>query len=130
MECIGVRTDRVVEANGEGIAQIARLLETHLAEHGEELRAGDVVVVSGKVCSVAEGLVLRSADIAASDAAKAIAEKFVVLLFLLLLMCFFPPHSRLLGKQQPIRNTGQRCQRVLCSRCWTTRTRCWACCRT
>lgn len=128
-----MRTDRVVEANGEGIAQIARLLETHLAEHGEELRAGDVVVVSGKVCSVAEGLVLRSADIAASDAAKAIAAKFAAHFFLLVTSLWF---SLVLSRRATTTTTtmtttpGHRCPRALCSRCWTTRTRCWACCRT
>ena len=77
MECIGVRTERIVAGNGEGLSQIADLLESHLSKYGEELRAGDVVVVSGKLCSVAEGLIRRSSDIPASPAAKAIAQRFV-----------------------------------------------------
>lgn len=77
MECIGIRTDDIVVGNGEGLLQVAHLLEKHLAEYDEELRAGDVVVVSGKLCSVAEGLIYRSADIAPSEPAKAIAAKFV-----------------------------------------------------
>ena len=75
MECIGVRTDDVVKADGEGLAQIARMLQSHLSKHGEQLREGDVVVVSSKVCSVAEGLVYRSSDIDAGAAARAIAAK-------------------------------------------------------
>ena len=77
MECIGVRTESIVVGNGEGLSQITHLLESHLTKYGEELRAGDVVVVSGKLCSVAEGLIRRSSDIPAGPAAQAIAQRFV-----------------------------------------------------
>ena len=77
MECIGIHTDSIVVANGEGLVQIVRILEEHLNEYDESLQAGDVVVISGKLCSVAEGLIYRSADIAPSEPAKAIAARFV-----------------------------------------------------
>ena len=77
MECIGIHTDSIVVGNGEGLVQIVKLLEEHLSQYEEDLKAGDVLVVSGKLCSVAEGLIYRSSEITPTEPAKAIAARFV-----------------------------------------------------
>jgi len=75
MECIGIRTESIVVSNGEGLIQIFNLIKSHLEKYNEKLEAGDVIVVSGKLCSVAEGLIYRSSDIIASEPAKVIAAR-------------------------------------------------------